>query len=410
MRATPYFELITVGSTWVGEQVLVMPKIRGKNSNDIFYASSELEEFDGLGGYDVIWFTRAKTGVKIDRKSPVANTGDAAGDTFDNIESFKLSLLADTYIGLETQDVVNGDAGNDRLEGNGGNDSLTGHSGNDTILGGTGNDAIWGGGGYDLLQGGAGNDQIWGDNEADTISGGADLGTITFTTTAKGFYIYSPTHLIPLEQIDDRGEWVVVPKRVAIENAAQLESIGRAGGDAVFAITNGFDDARGWNVVTPGLGLKPFRVGPSGEVGADSTVIFNAGSGNPSVMLVGEGAPPITLAAGSKPESTTTLRYATPTAVTFGDVLSGGTGADTFSYAIGDGVDRVNDFVKGVDKIDLTASLFDGNQLNGEYYAVDYAGGALIMFRDTSADGFADNSGIYLAGIKAAAIDASIFI
>src|SRR5919199_531976 len=60
-------------------------------------------------------------------------------------------------------DVIDGNAGNDRIFGLAGDDRLNGGPGNDRVFGGSGNDTILGVQGNDWLNGGPGNDAISGD-------------------------------------------------------------------------------------------------------------------------------------------------------------------------------------------------------------------------------------------------------
>ncbi|MEG3845747.1 calcium-binding protein [Microcoleus sp. herbarium19] len=77
---------------------------------------------------------------------------------------------------LAGDDTVNGNGGDDSLFGGLGNDQLLGAVGNDTLLGGDGNDVlvgdIFGGTGNDSLNGGAGNDVLNGGLGVDTLVGG----------------------------------------------------------------------------------------------------------------------------------------------------------------------------------------------------------------------------------------------
>lgn len=389
---------------------------KGSGINDIFAATDEAEAFDGAGGYDVVTYATAKKKVVIDLLNAAHNDGAAAGDTYLSIESFKLSVYDDVFKGSNANDVVNGDAGNDILEGRGGNDSLTGHSGNDTIRGGDGNDSIWGGGDADALFGDAGNDQIWGDAGNDVITGGADDGAHDARIVSETFYELPGGSRVALAAIDDVGEWALVPKFHNVTGASGISVLGRVDGDVIYVVTNGFADARDWNGWRGGQSPL-IDLGPGGEIPAGMSVVFNAGGGNSALQFKNSeaGAPkplnPNAAKGGAASEGKIVTESKTVVgSVTFGDILTGGTGNDTFVFNLGDGVDRITDFVKGQDRIDIDAAYFDGAAANGEFAVVDYAGGALILFRDGSADGFADDAGIFLAGLKAASIDATVFV
>ncbi|MEH2401541.1 MAG: calcium-binding protein [Nostoc sp.] len=72
-----------------------------------------------------------------------------------------LNDLDNNITGLNnSDDVVNGQGGNDKIDGLSGNDLLRGGAGNDTLVGGAGNDTLVGGAGNDTLVGGAGNDTL----------------------------------------------------------------------------------------------------------------------------------------------------------------------------------------------------------------------------------------------------------
>lgn len=88
-----------------------------------------------------------------------------------------------TIQGLNSSDdVINGQGGNDRIFGLGGDDILRGGSGNDTLDGGSGDDRLVGDDGDDLLFGGAGADTLIGGAGNDILTGGsgADLFVIAF--------------------------------------------------------------------------------------------------------------------------------------------------------------------------------------------------------------------------------------
>ncbi len=66
--------------------------------------------------------------------------------------------LANSLVGGDGNDTLNGGSDNDKIFGSAGNDSLSDGDGKDTLNGGSGNDKIFGGTGNDLLNGGGGND------------------------------------------------------------------------------------------------------------------------------------------------------------------------------------------------------------------------------------------------------------
>lgn len=79
----------------------------------------------------------------------------------------------DLFLLSDSEDTINGGAGDDIIRGNGGDDLLFGDSGNDRIYGGNDGDKLYGGTGNDLLYGEAGNDEIHGGDGDDKINGGA---------------------------------------------------------------------------------------------------------------------------------------------------------------------------------------------------------------------------------------------
>ncbi len=83
----------------------------------------------------------------------------------------------DDLFGNENNDVVRGEAGDDSLLGGFGKDKLFGDEGDDDLLGGGDNDSLRGGAGLDELNGGSGNDTLLGEEGDDTLEGsqGDDL-------------------------------------------------------------------------------------------------------------------------------------------------------------------------------------------------------------------------------------------
>ncbi|HBJ34448.1 MAG TPA: hypothetical protein DDZ51_06725, partial [Planctomycetaceae bacterium] len=155
-------------------------QVLGTAGNDTFIAGSDAEAFIGKEGNDTVDYSRSAEGVTVklddtDQHGPYANqkagglTGDAAGDTYTNIEN---------VIGSSNDDYIYGAAGGTQAWLGDGNDvfdnsQLADRVGVDIIDGGAGDDTIWTGHGDDTLIGGSGNDRLFGEDGNDTLIGGS---------------------------------------------------------------------------------------------------------------------------------------------------------------------------------------------------------------------------------------------
>lgn len=83
---------------------------------------------EGGPGLDTASYEDATAGVRASFRVPSGNTGDAAGDSYSQIENLKGSAFNDT---------LEGDNEANRLIGSGGNDLLIGNSGADLLEGGS---------------------------------------------------------------------------------------------------------------------------------------------------------------------------------------------------------------------------------------------------------------------------------
>ena len=88
---------------------------------------------DTLDPSDVASYETATSGVIASLSHSANNTGDAAGDTY---------VLIDGLAGSNFDDTLEGDQKYNRLEGGAGNDTLIGHGGGDDYDGGAGNDTV----------------------------------------------------------------------------------------------------------------------------------------------------------------------------------------------------------------------------------------------------------------------------
>ncbi len=217
--------------------------IRGNGGNDSLYGGWGLDTLEGGAGADyldggqerdIASYASATAGLRASLADTSVNTGDAAGDTYVNIEGLAGSAFGDDLIGDANANFLFGGGGNDTLWGQGGSDELYGEAGNDWLIGGTGADKLDGGADFDTVRysfastglradlkdswtntgdaagdtyfavealvgsdfndlllgddgnneiwGDYGDDQIWGRGGNDQLSGGNGLDTFNFTT------------------------------------------------------------------------------------------------------------------------------------------------------------------------------------------------------------------------------------
>jgi len=164
---------------WDGDDIL-----NGAGGNDRLFGGAGADALNGGTGVDIAVYTDAASGVTLNLAT-VGTVGDAAGDTFSSIE---------WVWGSDFNDIITGDAANNRLEGRDGDDTLNGADGNDRLIGGEGNDIINGGNGVDTifgqngndtLVGAAGNDFFFGSAGGDSISGGLDFDTVSYLASSS---------------------------------------------------------------------------------------------------------------------------------------------------------------------------------------------------------------------------------
>ncbi len=105
--------------------------LSGGAGNDTLAGDAGADQLIGGEGTDQARYSAASAGVTADLGDVSQNTGDAAGDTYFEIENLW---------GSNHTDDLRGDASNNVIWGQGGADILSGREGNDTLLGGSGAD------------------------------------------------------------------------------------------------------------------------------------------------------------------------------------------------------------------------------------------------------------------------------
>ncbi|MBC7281051.1 calcium-binding protein, partial [Hoeflea sp.] len=146
------------GSFWEVRGTDFADSIVGSDGGESFIGLGGNDTIDGGGGSDRIRYDQGSipSGVTVDLTAGTA-TGTVNGISF----SHTLSNIEQVR-GSAGNDVITGDAGNNRLWGRGGNDTLNGGDGSDELYGEDGNDIINPGDNtdYDYIEGSSGNDQI----------------------------------------------------------------------------------------------------------------------------------------------------------------------------------------------------------------------------------------------------------
>lgn len=105
----------------------------GEDGNDLLFGGAGADALFGGTGTETASYARATAGVVASLANASINTGDAAGDSYDQIENL---------IGTSHNDYVYGNNGNNIITAGAGNDVIKGYGGNDQLIGGAGNDAF----------------------------------------------------------------------------------------------------------------------------------------------------------------------------------------------------------------------------------------------------------------------------
>jgi Ca2+-binding RTX toxin-like protein len=108
--------------------------LTGDNGDNILEGGASADKLDGGKGIDTASYANASSGVTADLMKSNNNLGEAAGDTYKNVENLLGSAFDDILVGDKKDNALDGGDGDDTLIGNGGSDTLTGGLGADTFV------------------------------------------------------------------------------------------------------------------------------------------------------------------------------------------------------------------------------------------------------------------------------------
>ena len=309
--------------------------LTGNSGNNVLNGGKGNDLLNGGGGTDTASYSGATAGVTVNLSLTGAqNTVGAGSDTLVSLENLTGSSFSDTLTGNAGNNVINGAAGIDTVSyanatagvtvnlslvggqntGGAGTDTLlnfenlTGSNFNDTLTGNSGNNILSGGLGNDSLNGGAGADTASYSNAAAAVTVNLSVGIAQNTGGAGTDTLLNLENLVGSNFND-----------TLLGNAGNNVLNGGAGIDTV-----SYANATAGVTVNLGLTVAQNTVG----AGTDTLLNFeNLRGSNFNDTLTGSAA---------------------------GNVLTGGTGIDTFVLNNKAAADTVTDFVSGADKFSVS--------------------------------------------------------
>ena len=240
--------------------------LRGNNSNNFLIGGAGADALDGRGGADSAAYATATAGVTASLANSAVNTGDAAGDTYANIENLSGSGFDDTLIGDANNNFLNGRGGADTLDGGAGFDTAdyflsttpltvdldtpannTGEAAGDSY---TSIENLRGSAFADTLRGNAGNNLLDGQAGADVLDGGLGFDFAWYNTNSTGTGVTASLANPGINTGEAAGDTFVSIEGLAgsnladtlIGNAGSNFLRGQGGGDALIG-GGGFDFA-----------------------------------------------------------------------------------------------------------------------------------------------------------------------
>jgi Ca2+-binding RTX toxin-like protein len=324
--------------------------LSGGLGNDTLIGGLGNDTLTGGAGIDTVDYATATSGVSANLAAGSATIG-VDTDTLSTIENVIGSANADVLVGSAGSNRLIGGLGDDMIDGSFGVDSTSyasagssvavnlalggavGGGGNDTLIsiedveGSAFDDSFIGSAGSNHITGGDGNDYIDGGAGDDVLDGGAGSDTVSFVSSSDAVSV----------------------------NLTLGQAIGGAGADTLNSIENvtgsGFDDVivgdSGLNILSGGLGNDRISGGSGNDVidgGDGSDTVDYAGAGSAVSVNLQTGA-----VSGATTDTLTSIENITGSGfddsfvgTASDNIIDGGAGVDTVSYAAEAGGVSVN--------------------------------------------------------------------
>ena len=385
--------------------------LRGGAGNDYLDGGTGVDRMEGGAGNDVYVVDHARDRVVEAARAGTdlvrASVSYALAANVENLLLTGRGAINGTGNGLAN--VLTGNAAANVLNGGAGNDRLSGGAGADRLLGGAGNDVLDGGAGIDRMEGGIGNDVYVVDHVRDVVAEAARAGTDLVRASVSHALTANVENLTLTGRgaINGTGNGLA---NVLTGNAAANVLSGGAGNDLL-------DGGRGADRMAGGVGNDVYVVdnlrdvviegANAGRDLAQSSVTYRMAANVEDLLLTGRGA---INGFGNGLANVMTGNAGANTLSGGGgndrlsggggaDLLVGGAGADIFVFASASGAhrDRIQDFTRGEDRIQL--STFDADATRGGLQdfryigARDFAAAGDLRFANGQLSGDLDGDG-----------------